>query len=403
MIWMWLPLVCMCLLPLMQADHVAPKLDIAVKDFQLELLRELGDLLQQRTEPSLNDYLDRLGRIPRNANYTEQLSAARATPKIQSKVTLIKQLLDVRPHLDTDMEYTIVLRNLVFLNRLRSTLRAAEETSTQEIRMMRMYRLCQQLDRPAPHHQGSRLINEQTVGAALEQLNLTKKEVNATGLDLNEFGAQLYERVKLSGAEIIDNYLHILRSLLQDIIDGDHADLAGSTAKLDKMLQQLDAMLATADFFEKRQRVYAYLETHLRMDYEDMRDTSSSEHITEHLLTQLRTKGLDLFVIFLFSNFEFIDLVHEHWAQLLPQSPSLLYDDTARQLYDLQQLYQAFKLDTDCEAKYTAYSDALRRLHERTVEQGQRNRHIFELLHNAAQSVGTVTFNMIRDKCNELR
>lgn len=386
----------------MQADPVAPQLDLGVKDFQLELLRELSDLVQQRIEPSLNDYLDRLGRIPRNANYTEEMSAARATPKLQLKVTLIKQLLDVRPHLDTDMEYTIVLRNLVFLNRVRSTLRAAEETSTQEIRMMRMHRLCQQLDRPAPHR-GSRLINEQTVGAALGQLNLTKKEVNSTGLDLNEFGAQLYERVKLSGAEIIDNYLHILRSLLQDIIDGDHADLAGSSAKLDKMQQQLDVMLATEDFFEKRQRVYAYLEHHLRTDYEEMRDTSSSEHITEHLLAQLKTKGLDLFVIFLFSNFEFLDLVHEHWEQLLPQSPSLLYDETARQLYDLQQLYQVFKLDTECEAKYTAYSDALRRLHERTVEQGQRNRHIFELLHNAAQSVGTVTFNMIRAKCNELR
>uniref|UniRef100_A0A6P4G024 Uncharacterized protein LOC108052794 n=1 Tax=Drosophila rhopaloa TaxID=1041015 RepID=A0A6P4G024_DRORH len=389
----------LCLLPFLPVDDA---LDLSAKDFQLTFLRELVDQVEQRAELSLNDYLDQLERSPRNANYTEELSGARATSKIQSKVTLIKQLLDLQPHLDKDLERTSVLRNLVFLNRLKSTLRAAQDTSTLEIRQLRLHHLCQQLDRPQPSPR-SGLINEQIVGAALEQLNLTKRtDGNSTGLDLNEFGAQLYERVKLSGAEIINNYLQILRSLLQDIIEGEHAELAESSGKLDHMLQELDAMLATQDFFEKRQKVYAYLELHLSSDYEQMRDSPRTEQLTDHLLAQLKTKGLDLFVIFLFSNFEFLELVHDHWEQLLPQTPSLLYDETARQLYDVQQLYETFKLDTECEAKYRAYSDALRRLHERTVDQGQRNRHIFELLNNAAQSVGTVTFNMIKAKCQEL-
>ncbi|XP_017048387.1 uncharacterized protein LOC108093000 [Drosophila ficusphila] len=391
-----------CILALVGVGTALPTLDLGAKDFQLGFLRDLVGQMEQRAEVSLNDYLDQLGRSPRNANYSVELGEARASPKLQVKVTLVKQLLDVQSHLDTGLEHTSVLRNLVFLSRLRLALRAAEDASTHEVRHMRLHRLCQKLGRPAPLSR-SRLINEQTVGAALEQLNLTKREGNSSGIELNEFGAQLYERVKLPGAEIIDNYLRLLRSLLQDIIDGDHEELAGSSGHLDNMLQQLDAMLATEDFFGKRQRVYAYLRRHLAADYEQMRDSEGSGHFTEHLLAQLKVKGLDLFLIFLFSNFEFLELVHEHWLQLLPQTPSLLLDETARQLYDLQQLYDAFKLDTESEAKYAAYSDALRRLHERTVEQGQRNRHVFELLHNASQSVGPVTFNMIRAKCEELK
>lgn len=87
---------------------------------------------------------------------------------------------------------------------------------------------------------------------------------------------------------------------------------------------------------------------------------------------------------------------------MLPQESSLLLDETSRRLYDLQQLYEIFKLDTESQAKYEEYSNALRRLHDLTVEQGQRNRHIFELLSNAAQNVGSVTFNMIKAKCKEL-
>ncbi|XP_052854410.1 uncharacterized protein LOC128263417 [Drosophila gunungcola] len=395
----WLPL--LCLLPLLGAKaSLAP--DLSAEDFQLTFLRDLVEQVEQRAELSLNDYLVELERNPGSANYSVEMSAARATPKMQSKVTLIKQLLDAQPHQDKDLRRTSVLRNLVFLSRLRTTLRAAQDTSTLEIRQMRLHHLCQKLDRPATGPPRNRLINEQVVGAALEQLNLTKSEGNSTALDLNEFGAQLYERIKVSGAEIINNYLQILRSLLQDIIEGDQGELAESSGRLDHMLRQLDAMLATQDFFEKRQRVYAYLERHLTADYEQMRDSVASEHLTEHLLAKLKAKGLDLFVIFLFSNFEFLELVHEHWAQLLPQTPSLLYDEVSRQLYDVQQLYETFKLDTECEDKYRAYSDALHRLHDRTVDQGHRNRHIFELLRNAAQSVGTVTFNMIKAKCEEL-
>ncbi|XP_017002337.2 uncharacterized protein [Drosophila takahashii] len=396
-------LFCVLLLPLVQMETTSQLLNLSARNFQLDFLRDLDDLVKQRAELSLNNYLDRLGSNPKNANYTTELSEARATSKFQSKVTLIKQLLDRQPHLATDLEPTFVLRNLIFLNRLKSTLRASKDASNQEIRLMRMHRLCQQFDLKEAHpYQESRLINEETIGKALEQLNLTRSEVNSTGLDLNEFGAQLYERVKLSGAEIIDNYLNILRSMLQDIIEGDQGELAGSSDKLENMLQQLDAMLATQDFFEKRQRVYAYMELQLSTDYENMRDSARSQHLTETLLAQLKAKGLDLFVIFLFSNFEFLDLVHRHWDQLLPQTGSLLYDETARQLYDLQHLYEIFKMDTECEAKYEAYSSALRRLNERTVDQAQRNRHIFELLNNAARNVGTVTFSMIKAKCKEL-
>ncbi|XP_017033865.1 uncharacterized protein [Drosophila kikkawai] len=399
-------LLCLCLQWLVRAEAAEPAdplLALTAKDFQLEFLRELTALAEQRAELSLNNYLAHLEGDEQYANYTSELGAVRSTAKLQHKVTLIKQLLDAKPHQETDLEHTTVLRNLVFLNRLKAMFRASRDASTQEIRQLRLHRLCQQFDHPAAPPRRPSLINEQTVGAAVQRLNLTRSGDPSNALDLNQFGAQLYERVKLSGAEIIDNYLQILRGLLQDIIEGEHADLAESSSRLDNMLLQLDGMLATQDFFEKRQKVYAYLERHLSTDYEELRDSAGAEHhLTEQLLAQLKAKGLDLFVIFLFSNFEFLEKVHEHWAQMLPQDSSLLLDETSRRLYDLQQLYEIFKLDTESQAKYEAYTDALRRLHELTVEQGQRNRHIFELLSNAAQNVGSVTFNMIKAKCKDL-
>lgn len=285
-------LLCLILQWLVCAEAADPLLGLNAKDFQLEFLRELTVLAEQRAEESLNGYLAQLERDAQYANYTGELSAARATAKLQYKVTLIKQLLDAKPHQEADLEHTTVLRNLVFLNRLKATLRATRDASTQEIRQLRLHRLCQQFEHPAAPRRPS-LINGQTVGAAVERLNLTRSEKSANSLDLNQFGAQLYERVKQSGAEIIDNYLQILRGLLQDIIDGDHADLAESSSRLDNMLLQLDAMLATQDFFEKRQKVYAYLERHLSTDYEQMRDSAGAEqHLTEQLLAQLKAKGL---------------------------------------------------------------------------------------------------------------
>ncbi|KAH8262865.1 hypothetical protein KR044_001235 [Drosophila immigrans] len=379
-----------------------PRLD--AKDYQLEFLRAIADLAAQRAELSLNDYLQQLENDASYGNYTEQLTTARSAPKLEPKVLLIKQLLDAQHHSQLDLEHTSVLRNLLFLSRLSQQLRSVRDASAQEMRQLRLHRLCQQFERPrstVPHL--DRLINEQTVGAALEKLNLTHSVANETSLDLNQFGQQLYERVKLSGAEIIDNYMLILRGLLQDILDAEHADMVENTAQLERLLPQLDSMLAISDFFEKRQSVYAFLERHLTTDYEQRRQRpNAGQHLTEQVLGQLKAKGLDLFVIFLFSNFEFLEQVHRHWSALLPQTPSLLYDETHRQLYDIQQLYESFKLDTESSAKYEAYSQALRRLHERTVEQGEENHHIFEMINNAAQNVGSVTFNMIKAKCKEL-
>ncbi|XP_060666564.1 uncharacterized protein LOC132798644 [Drosophila nasuta] len=371
------------------------------KDYQLEFLRAIADLAEQRAELSLNDYLLQLEDDGSYANYTEQLHTARSARKLQPKVLLIKQLLDAQHHTQLDLQHTSVLRNLLFLNRLSQQLRSARDASAQEIRQLRLHRLCQQFERPRPTVQHlDRLINDQTVGAALQKLNLTHSE---SSLNLNQFGQQLYERVKLSGAEIIDNYMLILRGLLQDMLDSEQIE---NTTQMEQILQQLDSMLAISDFFEKRQSVYAFLERNLATaDNEQRRQRPANiagQHLTEQLLDQLKAKGLDLFVIFLFSNFEFLEQVHRHWAELLPQTPSLLYDETHRQLYDIQQLYTSFKLDTESSAKYEAYSQALRRLHERTVEQGEENHHIFEMINNAAQNVGSVTFNMIKSKCKEM-
>ncbi|ALC39064.1 CG42369 [Drosophila busckii] len=381
------------------------------KDFQLDFLRALSNLAEQRAEQSLNDYLQQLERNASYANYSGQLATALANQQLPAKVLLIKQLLDAQPHNELDLEHICVLRNLHFLGRLQQSMRTERDGSAQEMRQLRLHRLCQQFERPQQQQQQHtkpapkpRLINEQTVGSALQQLNLTQSATAGNSLDLNQFGQQLYERVKHSGAEIIDNYVLILRGLLQDIIDAEHADLIENTTQLERVVKQLDNMLAIQDFYEKRQSVYAFLERHLRTDIEQLQHDSNGQqqHLNDQLLAQLKAKGLDLFVIFLFSNFEFLEQVHAQWTQLLPQSPSLLYDEVSRQLYDIQQLYEVFKLHTESEVKYEAYTGALRALHIRTVEQATENHHIFEMVNNAAQNVGSITFNMIKAKCKEL-
>ncbi|KAH8269385.1 hypothetical protein KR018_010814, partial [Drosophila ironensis] len=400
-------LILLCLWFRLEQTASTPILALGAKDFQLDFLRELGEFAEKSAFLSLNNYLALLEKQSENANYSDALNAARSSDKLPPKMTLIKQLLDMAPpDPDSDLERTSVLRSLVFLNRLKANLRAVREASAQEIRQLRLHRLCQQFQRPAPRSgSGSALINEQTIGAALERLNLSRSEQNlTTDIDLDQFGLELYERVKLSGAEIIDNYLQILRGLILDIVDGNASEeMAENNARLASILVHLDAMMATKDFFEKRQKVYAYLKRHLDNDSEKLREfTTAEQPLNGQLLATLEAKGLDLFVIFLFSNFEFLEQVHKHWAQMLPQTPSLLYNANSRQLYDVQQLHEDFMLETESEAKYQAYADALRRLHERTVEQGQRSHHIFEMLNNAAQNVGSVTFNMIKDKCLHL-
>ncbi|KAH8377412.1 hypothetical protein KR093_005378 [Drosophila rubida] len=384
--------------------QATPRLN--AKDYQLDFLRAIADLAEQRAELSLNEYLQQLEQDASYGNYSAQLIAARSARPLPPKVLLIKQLLDAQQHSQLDLQHTSVLRNLRFLSRLHERLRSARDASAQEMRQLRLHRLCQQFERPSVSARPlDRLINERTVGAALHKLNLTQSAANETSVDLTQFGQQLYERVKLSGAEIIDNYMRILRDLLQDMLEAEHADMAENTTQLERVLQQLDAMLAISDFFEKRQSVYTFLERQLTTEQEQdqgRQRSNAGQHLSDKLLEQLKTKGLDLFVIFLFSNFEFLEQVHRHWAELLPQSPSLLYDETHRQLYDIQQLYESFKLDTESAAKYKAYSQALRRLHERTVEQGEESHHIFEMISNAAQNVGSVTFNMIKAKCKEL-
>ncbi|KAH8400649.1 hypothetical protein KR222_009548 [Zaprionus bogoriensis] len=392
-----------------EPEAAATRRKLNEKDFQLDFLRSLTQLAEKRAELSLNDYLLQLESNAVFSNYSRELLDARTAQKLHPKVLLIKQLLDEQQHMPRvpDLEHTCVLRNLLFLSRLHQQLREATDASALEIRQLRMHRLCMQFKRP-PHgpgrQRGQRLINEQTVGAALEQLNLTRSVTSNKGnLSLNQFGEQLYARINFSGAAIIDDYLLVFRGLLQDILDSSETSDSSKATQLEALLKQLDTMLAIPDFFAKRQSVYAFLEQQLSTDPDKVQhDADASHHFTKQLLEQLRAKGLDLFVIFLFNNFEFLELVHEHWTQLLPQSPSVLYDETYRLLYDIQQQYQTFKLDSESSAKYEAYTQALRRLHERTVEQAQPSHHIFEMVSGAAQNVGSVTFNMIKTKCQEL-
>lgn len=319
-------------------------------------------------------------------------------------------------HRDANRDNMYGMRNVLFVKKLKDKFHDLQEESFDEIHNLRYFYLCKQFNingtagkTETQHHnyytKGIRLapLMEENVAGMVDKLGA--KEQHTISVNVTDFGLQLYRRVNHTGAEVINDYLVIIKKLLQEVLENKQEEPSNPHSEaLEKMLLEIDQLLATADFYSKRQRLYDYLENHLALDYEEFQNSENSQQDLVEIFQKLKQKGLDLIVAFLFSNFEFVDYTHDQWSRLLPDAPLSLYEEAnlSRSLRKIQQLYSEFKQDFENSSKYDAYLEAVKVLHEQTQRENADTTHIYEMLYSASQNVGSSRATLMNAKCNEI-
>lgn len=369
-------------------------------------------------------YKQQFDDILQNSNYdNNNLHYHNFNKIITDKVVFMKQMIDVSHDEELDPEEAMgnfyVLRNVKFLRKLRRHLNELQEESAREMREVKIYELCRQFHRdtrneqkllersifthiklaPLAEHlliQSARARNDSIV------LNSAQNATRVPFESLEQFGALLYERINPVGSEIVDDYLSTIRKLLIEVID-DKPDIVRQSDKLAKVLIEIDAIMAISDFAQKRTRLYEYLETNLSEDFEQFKNSEHSLQDFAEIMLRLKRRGLDLFVTFLFTNFELLERTFAEWAKLLN---SMEGDNPCRQLHELREIhtfYEEFKMDHDDQPKkYEIYITSLKNLYDRTKAMNKPSLKVFEILHHASNNVGSVTLNMIKAKCDEI-
>ncbi|XP_067625398.1 uncharacterized protein [Eurosta solidaginis] len=414
--------------------------DIKDRTFQSHFIAELNDLVDTAASDHLNRLLEELRTNKDFVVYATKIESAASSSLLVPKIVYLKQLLDIKQQEQAhSVENFYTLRNLNFLNKLKHELLKLQDESAEELRQLRWYNLCRQFwfrdnlnqTKAAAPNNNAHLPLHQNANywSNVKLAPLRANTVTATPpkahIDIERFGSALYANIKSAGSEIIDDYLLTVRKLLQEVVEEKHiaseedetVDNAAATqndasralhaTKLSKLLTEIDAILAIDDFYEKRNRLYAYLEKDLSADYEQFKNSQYAHEDLAVILAKLQSKGLDLFVTFIFSNFEFLEHLHETWAKLLPEPTAaapdesqLHYDVMSQRLFDVHRFYVEFKNDWQNNERYDVYQNVVKELNEAT-RNGSANMHVFELLHNASGNVGSVTLNMIKGKCDE--
>ncbi|XP_065358192.1 uncharacterized protein LOC135952264 [Calliphora vicina] len=389
--------------------------DVALtsKDFQKEFLQKLSETMKSSAIDYLNNFLKNIKKPAIvQENFDQELKMALDSGKVETKIVFIKQYLDMAEHKDTSRDNIYGRRNVNFLKKLKDKFYKLQEESFEEMHQLRYFYLCKQFKiqkettTPAYHNYYSRTtqlvpINDHNVGSMLHKLGV--KDNHTIAINIAQFGNQLYQKVNAAGSDVINDYLIILRKLLQEVLEPQSEEEAiPHSEALRKILIEIDALLNTPDFYTKRQRLYDYLQNHLALDYEQFQSSESSQHDLMEVFSKLKEKGLDLVVAYLFSNFEFVDYVQDQWQVLLPQAPISLYDEQSRPLKQIQQLYKEFQQDFENSSKYDAYLEAVKLLHEKTQQDNADNSHIYEMLYSASQNVGSSRATLMNSKCNEI-
>ncbi|XP_013116752.2 uncharacterized protein LOC106094113 [Stomoxys calcitrans] len=395
------------------------------KDFQKDFLQEMSAVMKNSALEVLNKYLKNIQRPAYvNGIFDEALDLALKSKKLETKVVFLKQWFDMSEQQNGNRENLYGLRNVHFLKKLKDKLYVLQEESFEEMHNLRYYYLCQQFNMSSSqerqeeqkhHHLYSEdiklaPINEQNVAEILQKLGL--KDNHTISISVKDFGQQLYSKVNNTGAELINDYLWVIRKLLQEVLEakeeGEEVEGGKLAVKhneaLEKVLQEIDMLLNTTDFYSKRQRLYDYLQNNLAMDFEEFQNTENSQQDLVGIFEKLKAKGLDLIVAFLFSNVEFADHVHQQWAAMLPKAPLTLFEEKngSRQLAEIQQLYESFKEDFENASKYDAYLEAVKLLHEQTQSSKADTTHIYEMLYSASQNVGSTRVVLMNEKCKEV-
>ncbi|XP_073823478.1 uncharacterized protein [Musca autumnalis] len=389
------------------------------RNFQKDFLQEMNRVMKRTALQAMNKYLRDLKQTSKmDESFEQAWTTALHSKKLGTKTVFLKQWFDLAEHRDANRELLYGLRNVLFLEKLKDRFYALQEESFEEMHNLRYYYMCKQYningnksfeeEQKQPHHnfysEHVKLapLNEETVANALEKLGL--KDNHTISINVQDFGVQLYSKVNRTGAELIDDYLVVIAKLLQEVLDNKEESTASHNQALEKILAEIDHLLKTPDFYSKRQRLYDYLQNHMSLDVEEFQNTENSQQDLVAIFEKLKQKGLDLIVAFLFSNFEFIDYTHSEWSTMLPPAPMLLLNatDGSRQLMEIQQLYDDFKKDFENSSKYDAYLEAVGQLHERTQRENADSTHIYEMLHSAAQNVGSTRVLLMDEKCKEV-
>uniref|UniRef100_A0A1A9X090 Uncharacterized protein n=1 Tax=Glossina brevipalpis TaxID=37001 RepID=A0A1A9X090_9MUSC len=389
----------------------ADEMKLKSKSFQRFLFHEISMHFDNTAKHELNVYLKNV-KIPANISdiYDNVLKEALNADRLETKILFIKQWLDMDFNRDKKQDNIYALRNVRFLKKLKTKLSHFQEEMAEELHNQRYYHLCKQFKKNQEeiktrhdYYPTTRLmrIDERNIETILKQLNLT--ENHTINIDFKEFGDQVYEKVKDTGSGIIDDYLVILKKLLQEIIDGDiDTESKPPSEALDKFMIEINLLLSIPDFYQKHQQLYDYLQHNLTIDLQTLQNSEQGEQHSLDIFNILKSKGMDLIVAFLFSNFEFLESLHEEWALLLPQVPANFFDPKCRVLREIQLLYEDFKRDFENSNSYETYLQATKDLQELTEKEQSDRSHIFNLLYDATQNVGALRVNIIAEKCSEV-
>ncbi|TMW48284.1 hypothetical protein DOY81_006630 [Sarcophaga bullata] len=395
----------------------AKEISLSSKDFQKEFLEKIANIMQSSAEVYLNDFLKNIKKPASvQENFQQELQAALNSQSLEPKIVFIKQYLDMEEHKYSSRENIYGLRNVIFLQKLKDNFYELQEYSLEDIHQQRYFYLCKQFKVQQKQHPATANNNSNTRPSLLTPLSeehmvsmmnrLGVKPNETISLNVKQFGQDLYEKVKTVGADVINDYLIIISKLLKEVLQpqtGEETDVTPHSEALKKIAIEIDTLLNITDFYSKRQRLYDYLQNHLALDYELLENSATAQHDLMEIFEKLKQKGLNLVVAFLFSNFEFIDHLHDIWKQQLPATAELLlYDAQSRPLKRIQQLYDDFKQDFENSLKYDTYLEEVKQLHNLTQQENADPTHIYEMLYSAAQNVGSSRATLMNSKCNEI-
>lgn len=415
--------------------------------FQREFIEEIVSLVNNSSESYLNSYLETIRSEVQDGDFARQWLLAFEDHRLDGKVLFIRQWLDLKQSNNENTERSVhfnILQNLKFLQKLRRELYLWQEEVEDELYDFRFYFMCKTLEKEnqATTRYKVRLmpINEFSVVEALKKFNLLANHTII--IDTNRFGIDLYERVQSEATSILNDFLLFIKHSLEEIILDEESlnnqefpfKPSSNSRKLLRIIRDIENVLRDDhDLYRKRQFIYQYIQENRTaseennqliqtIDNEGADDPLANNDFIGQIFSKLQKKGLQFMRIFLFSNFEFLELLHRYWLQLLPQAPlPFFYQkdlDTndglnsvsegdfdriaSRLLREVQLRYEDFRRDFVDGDIYYKYLEKVRELSELSARHGKDPTHIFEMMYSASQNVATLREDIMVAKCREM-
>lgn len=408
-------------------------------------------------EISLNEYLKGIRKEYElsSSNFTKEWQRSFEDNDLDGKVRFIRQWLDLSERLNNSTyinwqekrSILNVLRNIAFIQKLRGQFQLWHEEAEDELYNLRFLTLCRELERVNIRLTGSSVklmpINDINVIQNLQKFNTLENQT--IHIDVKQFGIDLNARVQMEAISILNDFLLFIKHSLEEIVRDEKRKLdneenvmdypcinpnemeqqntmecANNTEKLLKIVNDIDKLLENNDYdlHAKREIIYQYIQENRTLDENnqfiqeidnDGNKSLANSNFIDQIFYKLQTKGLQLMRIFLFSNLEFLELLHRHWMELLPQAPLafFLHRDHREAvgghlLRDVQIRYENFRRDFINTNIYNEYLETVRRLYEASKDNGNDPTHIFEMMYSASENIATLREDIMMAKCREM-